>query len=200
MAKLLKYKENPFINGMAIPVGYKMVKLAEKSGEQKMLVNINTGESEIVAQFTKRKVDARHFVKYFTDMLAFTDRLSITARKVLEIIQYNLQIKGINRDELYLGKAVLDEFNDWMHGCYLEEGFNDFKPISQSTYTNGLTELVNGQIIARKNGMAGSFWINPKIIYNGNSLLLIEQIERVNEKALTNPDLTADKQKELSYD
>ena len=200
MAKLLKYKENPFMNGLAIPVGYKMVGLSEKSGEQKCLINIKTGETEVVAQFTKRRVDGRRFVKVFTEMLAFTDRLSITARKVMEIIQYNLQIKGINRDELYLGQTVLLEFNEWMEGCYLEEGFTDFKSISQSTFTNGLAELVEKAIIARKAGMGGSFWINPKIIYNGDSLLLIEQIERINDKAIADPMLTSDKQKELNYD
>jgi len=87
-----------------------------------------------------------------------------------------------------------------MEGCYLEEGFTDFKSISQSTFTNGLAELVEKAIIARKAGMGGSFWINPKIIYNGDSLLLIEQIERINDKAIADPMLTSDKQKELNYD
>ena len=196
--RVMLYEENPFLQDLVIPVGWKMEKLSGLADGESHLVNIKTGESQIVAQYRHRKVDKRRFVKIFTAMLATTHRLNSAAKKVMEVVQYEVQERGINRDEIWLGLGAKKEFDDWMEGNFKEDGLEGkYKPMSDGTFNRGLRGLVDGGVLASKKGRSATYWINPKVLYCGTGLAMIETIEKVNDDQLTNTDLTEDKQLDL---
>ena len=195
--KLVKWKESPFTESLAVPVGHKMVKLMDGKKEKTALINIETGEEQMTGVFSFKKVDNQQFVKMFTENIAITHGLNLAGRKACDILQFAVQDHAINKDKIWLGLAVVEEFNTHVakHGV---------KPVSDSVFYDGINQLIMGGILARcDSGRAGDYWLNCNILFNGNRLAMLSIIERdvtlvhgeVVEDA--NPMLTEDKQMDL---
>ena len=189
--EVLKYKESPFTEQMVVPVGHKMLKVMDGKKDKTVLMNIETGEEQMTGVFTYKKVDNQQFVKYFTENIAITHNLGLAGRRACDVLQWVVQDHAINKDSVWLGMSVVDDWN---------KQISVSKPISKSAWHRGVSELIGGGILARKDsGRAGEYWLNCNIMFNGNRLLMATLIERDSNliEGEVMPDLTADKQIEL---
>ncbi|MCV5208286.1 hypothetical protein OFC00_25550, partial [Escherichia coli] len=71
-----RYKENPFLEGMVVPVKGKQVRLSRLGRDDNILVNQNTGEVQGTHVTTYKRVDSEQFVKLFTANIGLTFELS----------------------------------------------------------------------------------------------------------------------------
>lgn len=187
----LKYKESPFIDQLVVPVGHKMLKVMDGKKDKTVLMNIETGEEQMTGLFNYKKVDNQQFVKYFTENIAVTHNLGLAGRKACDVLQWVIQNHAINKDWIWLGASVLEEWN--------EKGYAK-KPMSVATWHRGINELIDGGVLARRDkGRRAEFWLNCNIMFNGNRLMMATLIERDSQllEGEVMPDLTADKQIEM---
>ena len=84
----------------------------------------------------------------------------------LDVLMYALQNQAIDKDIVALDRFVLKDFLK-----------NNILKLSLTTFSRGLSELVNSQIIARHNRQ-GFFFINPSFCFNGDRLAFTTVIER----------------------
>ena len=189
--EVLRYKDSPFMDELVVPVGHKMLKIMDGKKDKTVVVNIETGEEQMTGLFSYKKVDNQTFVKHFTENIAITHNLGLAGRRACDILQWVIQDHAINKDSVWLGLQVLEEWN---------KRIDIIKKISKSSWYRGVEELIDGGILARKaSGRQADYWLNCNIMFNGNRLLMVSMIERDSNliEGEVMPDLTADKQIEL---
>lgn len=119
------------------------------------------GEDEMV--FAEQiEVDSTRFIKLYAGSMKEFLSLDESARKVLEILVEEVE-KHPNQDTVML----LHE----LHGI---------GKISDRTWRSGITNLVKKGVIAR-HVAGGMFFINPKLIFNGNRMSFMRQVVRKRE-------------------
>lgn len=167
----LRYKENPFIGEMVVPVKGKQVTLSRMGKDENVLVNQDTGEVQGTSVVTYKKVDSEQFVKLFTANIALTFGLCAAGIKAFNVLMWCVQSKAITKDQVDLDSFSLDEF--------LEAHSNNEPPIklSSATFKRGLADLENSQIIA-KTIRKGRYYINPNFCFNGDRIAFTTLIER----------------------
>lgn len=167
----LRYKENPFIGDMVVPVKGKQVKLSRMGKDENVLVNQDTGEVQGTSVVTYKKVDSEQFVKLFTANIALTFGLCAAGIKAFNVLMWCVQTRAISKDQVDLDSFALDEFL---------EAHSDKQPpikLSIATFKRGLTDLEKGQIIA-KTLRKGRYYINPNFCFNGDRIAFTTLIER----------------------
>ena len=166
-----RYKTNPFIPDMIIPIKDKQVRLSVLGREQNVLVNQATGEIHGTHVTTYKRVDGEQFVKLFTANIALTFDLSAQGIKAFNVLMWAIQNKSLAKDEVYLDTHTREDF--------LAAHNDTDKPIklSQPTFARGLAELTKAQIIA-KTVRQGVYWINPNFAFNGDRIAFTTLIER----------------------
>ncbi|HGX2894354.1 TPA: replication/maintenance protein RepL [Escherichia coli] len=166
-----RYKTNPFIPDMIIPIKDKQVRLSVLGREQNVLVNQATGEIHGTHVTTYKRVDGEQFVKLFTANIALTFDLSAQGIKAFNVLMWAMQNKSLAKDEVYLDTHTREDF--------LAAHNDTDKPIklSQPTFARGLAELTKAQIIA-KTVRQGVYWINPNFAFNGDRIAFTTLIER----------------------
>jgi hypothetical protein len=170
LREMIRYENNPFIEGMVIPIRGQNVQLS-KLGKDNILVNQTTGEVHGTHVTTYRKVDAEQFVKLFTANIALTFDLKAAGIKAFNVLVWMLQNTSISKDLVPLDKFALDSFL---------KAHDDRKPpikLSQATFWRGLAELEAAQIIA-KHVRQGWYFINPNFVFNGDRVAFTTLIER----------------------
>jgi hypothetical protein len=189
----IRYSENPFINGMIVPIKDKKIKLSRIGREDNVLINQTTGEISGTHVTTYRKVDSENFIKLFTQNIALTFDLNSAGIKAFNLMVWSLQNLAIDKDQIPLDKYVLENF--------VKANQSRTPPIKLSTPTlnRGLRELEKAQIIA-KTIRPGWFFINPNFCFNGDRIAFTTLIERqkihknINDKTLDWVDEITDKQ------
>lgn len=169
---LERYKFNPFLEGMAIPVKGRQVKISLLGKDENVLVNQATGEVHGTHLTTYKKVDGEQFIKLFTANIALTFDLSAAGIKTFNVLAWVVQHKAISKDEVVLDTMMLSDFLEAQ--C---------KPLNLSlaTFKRGLRELEGAQIIAKT--MRKSFYfINPNFVFNGDRIAFTTLIERKKEE------------------
>lgn len=167
-AKSVRHNENPFLEGMIIPVKNQRVRLSKLGSDNNILVNQSTGEISGTHVTTFKRVDSDQFIKLFTANIALTFELGAAGIKAFSVLAWVLQDRSISRDLVPLDKFVLDEF--------LEDQEKKLS-LSQATFARGLAELEKAQIIA-KHIRQGWYFINPNFIFNGDRIAFTTVIER----------------------
>jgi hypothetical protein len=189
--EVLRYKDSPFMGELVVPVGHKMLNVMNGKRDQTVLMNLETGEEQMTGLFTYKKVDNQTFVKLYTENIAITHNLGLAGRRACDIVQWVIQDHAINKDSIWLGLQVLEDWNNR----------NDvIKKISKSSWYRGIEEMIGGGILARKDsGRQADYWLNCNIMFNGNRLLMTTLIERDSTAidGVVMPDLTADKQLDM---
>lgn len=167
----VRYKTNPFLENMIIPVKGKKVRLSSIGSDDNVLVNQATGEVHGTHVTTYKRVDGAQFVKLFAANVALTFDLSAQGIKALTVLMWALQSKGLAKDEIFLDTHTREDF--------IEANIKTEKLIrlSQPTFSRGLAELNKAQIIA-KTTRQGVYWINPNFIFNGDRIAFTTLIER----------------------
>jgi len=166
-----RYKKNPFLQDMVIPVKGKQVRLSSLGQDDNVLVNQNTGEIHGTHVTTYKRVDGDQFIKLFTANVALTFDLSAQGIKAFTVLMWAMQHRAIGKDEIYLDTHTREEF--------IEAHEEKDKPLrlSQATFSRGLAELTKAQVIARTLRQ-GVYWINPNFVFNGDRIAFTTLIER----------------------
>lgn len=167
-----RYKNNPFLEGMIIPVKGRQVRLSKLGRDDNVLVNQGTGEILGTHVTTYKPVDGEQFVKLFTANIALTFDLKAPGIKAFSVLLWSVQNKALSKDEVPLDTIVLDEFTE------AHTGKEPPLRLSQATFMRGLAELVKSQIIA-KTMRQGWYFINPNFIFNGDRIAFTTVIERI---------------------
>lgn len=169
---VIRYTENPFVEGMIIPKKGKFVKLSKLGRDENVLINNETGEHFGTHVTTIKQVDSEQFVKLFTANIALTFELTSAGIKTLNVLVWEVQKNGLMKDLVILDMDKVDEF--------LRS--TGVKTLSRNTFMKGLSELVSNKIIARYKKQ-GWFYINPNFIFNGDRIAFTTVIERKKTEA-----------------
>lgn len=175
-----RYKTNPFLEDMIIPVKGRQVRLSKLGKDNNVLVNQATGEVHGTHVTTYKSVDGEQFVKLFTANIALTFDLKAPGIKAFSVLLWSLQNKGLSKDEVPLDALVLEEFTE------THAGKEPPLRLSQATFLRGLAELVKAQIIA-KTMRQGWYFINPNFIFNGDRIAFTTVIERNKRSTARDP-------------
>lgn len=173
--KSIRHKSNPFIDDMMIPVGNKNVRISKLGKDENILINQATGEVTGTHVVAHKRVDKEKFVKTFADYMAFTFDLTRAGNKALRVVMWALKEQAIGKDTVVLDKYTHEQFF---------ESHKHIKPplvLSYPTFTRGLKELETASIIA-KTIRAGTYFINPNCIFNGDRVAFSTVIERSPEE------------------
>lgn len=173
---LVRYKTNPFLDDMIVPVKGQKVQISKLGKDNNILVNQSTGEIHGTHVTTYRKVDSEQFVKLFTANIALTFQLSSAGIKAFGVLLWVVQNKALSKDEVDLDSFVLDEF------CELHKDSEPPLRLSLPTFKRGITELEKAQIIA-KTIRKGRYFINPNFVFNGDRVAFTTVIERKRTEA-----------------
>ena len=166
-----RYKTNPFMSDMIVPIRGRQVKLSRLGKDENILVNQSTGEEQGTHVTTLKQVDGEKFVKLFTDNVALAFDLSASGIKTFTVLMWAIQNRAMERDEIYLDTHTREDFIEVHQRCD--------KPLrlSKPTFARGLSELTKAQIIA-KTLRQGLYWINPNFVFNGDRIAFTTLIKR----------------------
>jgi len=168
---LERYKTNPFLENMIVPVKGKQVQLSRLGRDENVLVNHKTGEIQGTHVTTVKRVDSEQFVKLFTANIALTFDLSSAGIKVFSVLLWAVQHKALAKDEVDMDPLLLDDFL---------VAHKDKEPplqMSVATFKRGINELEKARIIA-KTLRKGRYFINPNFVFNGDRVAFTTVIER----------------------
>jgi len=170
--KTVRYKTNPFVGDMVIPIGTKNVRISKLGKDDNILVNQATGEVAGTHIVAHKRQDTAKFVKTFADYMAFTFDLTKAGNKALRIVMWALQEHAMSRDVVPLDR--------YTHEAFLEHYKGSNLTLSYPTFTRGLAELEKAKIIA-KTVRAGHYFINPSCMFNGDRIAFTTLLERIPE-------------------
>lgn len=166
-----RFKENPFLEGMTVPVKNRQVRLSKLGKDDNILINQDTGEVLGTHVTTYKLVDGEQFVKLFTANIAMTFDLSSAGIKAFSVLIWAVQYSALSKDEVDLDLLVLEGFT---------EANKDKDPplmLSSATFRRGINELEKAQIVA-KTLRQGRYFINPNFVFNGDRIAFTTLIER----------------------
>lgn len=180
--KTTRYKSNPFIENMIIPVGSKSVTISALGKDDNILVNQKTGEIHGTHVVARKRVDADKFIKTFADYMAYTFDLTRAGNKTLRVVMWAMQEHAVGRDTVMLDRYTHEAFLT-AHGFSGSESSDKIPALSYPTFTRGLAELERSKIIA-KTIRAGTYFINPSCMFNGDRVAFTTIIERGTEQQM----------------
>jgi len=169
---VVRYKENPFVQDMVVPIGKQNVRISRLGKDDSVLVNQLTGEVHGTHVTAYRKVDKEEFVKVFTKNIALTFDLKAAGIKAFNVLLWAMQKKAIEKDLVPLDKWVLDEFLEDTN-----DGRTSPLKLSLPTFWRGLADLEKAQIVA-KSIRQGMYFINPNFAFNGDRIAFTTMIEK----------------------
>lgn len=159
------WTSNPFWEANIIPTKRKRSTL---DTEQKLLVDLKTGQAENVAEMVKvYEVDSEAFVKVFTRYLHIFFDTSKNAQRLFEVVLFEVGKKP-NEDLIYLHPKTADRYHKQIRG----DGY------SSSSFYRALDELIQKKIVARAAEGPHLYWINPKVFWNGDRVRFITELRR----------------------
>jgi len=169
---LSRYKTNPFLDDMIVPVKGRQVRLSRLGRDENILVNQSTGEVQGTHVTTFKRVDGEQFVKLFTANIGLTFGLSAAGIKAFGVLLWVVQNRALSKDEVDLDSLTLEEFLDVHKNT-------DEKPLklSLATFKRGINEMEKAQIVA-KTMRQGRYFINPNFVFNGDRIAFTTVIER----------------------
>jgi hypothetical protein len=163
-----RYKTNPFLENMIVPMKGRQVRLSRLGKDENILINQATGEILGTHVTTYKSVDGEQFIKLFTANIGLAFELTAAGIKAFTVLTWAVQHSALAKDEVLLDGVTLDRFLE-------DQGHK--KHLSLPTFRRGLAELTYAQIIAKT--MRKSFYfINPNFIFNGDRIAFTSVIER----------------------
>ncbi len=168
---LQRYKNNPFIEGMVVPIKGRKVQLSSIGSDKNILINQSTGEIKGTHVTTFKQVDGEQFVKLFTANIALTFDLSAPGIKAFNVLLWVVQNYALTKDEVDLDSLILEDF--------MNAHKKNKKPLklSLTTFKRGVSELEKAQIIA-KTLRKGRYFINPNFVFNGDRIAFTTIIKK----------------------
>src|SRR5699024_16570 len=166
-----RYKSNPFLENMIVPVKGRQVKLSRLGKDNNILMNQSTGEFLGTHVTTYKQVDADQFIKIFTDNIAMTFDFTSAGIKAFGVLLWAVQHHALSKDEVDLDSFILDAF--------ISENNKENKKIrlSMATSKRCMNELEKESRIA-KTIRKGRYYIYPNFVFNGDRIAFTNLIER----------------------
>lgn len=161
-----EYSENPFLKDLNVPIVPKSNMYISKD---KNIVNIKTGEvdDDVLLTGKRRYVDGEQFVKIFVKEIDAIFDLSKASQKV-----FAHMLSKVKYDDLLI--LNIEE-------CLEKTGYKSKGPIFKS-----LAELIQKEFIAKsKNQFV--YWINPKLFYKGDRLVVIREYRKARKEKIETP-------------
>lgn len=165
----VRFKENPFVKNLVITKKSKSVAVNQIGRENDVFISEKTGEVAGTEVRTWKTVDDASFIKLFSANISLTFDLTSPGVKALNVLIYAVQSQAINDDKVILDSETLEDFLKYTD-----------KKCSSATFSRGINELIDAQIIARQR-RGGHFFINPSFCFNGNRIVFTTVIERQNK-------------------
>lgn len=147
---------NEIINPFKIKDGDIIEAFKKVQGGEFEYADVRSGEVSVFQKVGKNKrvvVDRANYVKVYKHSVDLVRGLSASGVKLFVYIAFNL---GVHKDVIYLDVDIVSE---WC-GC------------KKSAYYNGLSELTEKGVIARRGDSNIEYFVNPNFIFNGSRLKL----------------------------
>lgn len=156
------YSNNPFV----VDVKSTTKRITNKTGDM-VLISKETGEiaSDIAGFWQSEEVDSTKFVKLFVNGVKALKELTQSGTKVFEVLYLEIQ-KNIGVDLVYMSFNHINQ---------------NLTPMSESTYTRGMRELIQKEFIAASESQ-GLYWLNPSFVWNGDRLAFIKSYHKKSTK------------------
>lgn len=155
------YETSPFMPSIQT----KTRRVTNKRGDMMLISNGGEIQSQIAGFWEAKQVDATKFVKLFVNGVKALAELTSAGTRVFELLYLEMQ-KTPNKDTVYLSFTGLDK---------------NEKTISRSTFTRGISELVEKQFIASMPAV-GWYWVNPDFVWNGDRLRFVQEYTKDSNK------------------
>lgn len=152
------YNSNPFIDSTS--VAQRRRRVMSKTGSM-MLVEPETGEivhGGGAGFWESEEIDSTRFIKLFVNGVRALTELTNAGTKVFAMLYAEMQ-SAPNKDRAWLSFSGVNQA---------------ITPMSESTYTRGMRELINKKFIAAT-PQQGWFWVNPDYIWNGDRLAFVKE-------------------------
>lgn len=162
-----RFDKNPFIGDLVVSKKSKLVKVSTLGKDDNVIINQSTGEVHGTHVVTYKKVDKEQFVKIFPAMIGAQFDLGPAGIKAFGVLMWAVQLQAQDRDIVCLDKYILEQF---------QSEHQNLK-VALPTIRKGLVELENSQFIA-KAYRPGDYFINPKLIFNGDRVAFTTVLER----------------------
>jgi hypothetical protein len=175
---LKRYKTNPFLEGMVVPVKNRQVQLSRLGKGDNVLVNQGTGEILGTHVTTYKQVDGEQFVKLFTANIGLAFDLKSPGIKAFMVLMWGIRSYALAKDEVPLDLFTLEAFLDEQ---------KEKRKLSIATFKRGINELEKAQIIA-KTIRRGRYFINPNFVFNGDRIAFTTVIDRSGKEVESNRD------------
>lgn len=161
------FDKNPFLN-FTVTANKRKMTVAKGSVIKGEVVegqedDIKTFETTIAQT---QLVDEDKFIKVFTGQVSAIFDLSAAGIKMFGLLLVEAQ-KGIGGDMVYLTPAIVAKLAK-------AQGKN----MSSSTFSRGISDLIDAKIIAACSQGQGWFFINPAIIFNGDRARFVTEYHK----------------------
>jgi hypothetical protein len=163
LKELPAYKSNPFLESLKIPLAPKSNMFLKRD---EAIINLSSGDlqEDVLLTGKRRYVDGEHFVKIFVKEMEIIFDLTRAAQKVFT----------------YMLSKI--EYDDKLH-FDIQECKASLKYRSESQIFVGIKELMLNKFIA-KTSWTNVYWINPKLFYKGDRLVIIREYRKIKIEAL----------------
>lgn len=151
------YEESPFVPS----VKSKTKRISNKRGDMMLVSHDGEIKAPIAGFWEAEEVDSTKFIKLFVNGVKALAELSNAGTRIFELLYIEMQ-SNIGNDQIYLSYTGLDKHE---------------KSISRSTFSRGLSELIDKKFIAPM-PKVGWYWVNPDFIWNGDRLAFVKEYRR----------------------
>lgn len=167
LRKLPTYRENPFIVGSDLRPEQKRRTEIVFNGKQ-AIINRDTGEvsGDSIAMARIKTVESDQFVKVYAKHMHLLFELGKPAQRVCEFVMHQVSTRALNKGEVFLS------FSDY------QDRFRGKTGGTRATFSRGLQELADKNLIARTVSSKEVWFINPAIIFNGERARFVTEIRR----------------------
>jgi hypothetical protein len=155
------YEQNPFMLGIQT----RTKRITNKRGDMMLINNDGVIQSQIAGFWESEEVDTTRFIKLFVDGVKGLAELSNAGTRIFEVLYTEMQ-KNIGKDQIYMSYTGLDRKQ---------------KIISRSTFSRGLSELIDKRFIAAMPAV-GWYWVNPDFIWNGDRIAFMKEYRKIGTK------------------
>ena len=163
-----EFAENPFIENLRAPLAPKMNAFISRD---RAIINMNTGEldDDVLLAGKRKYIDGEQFVKIFVREMDAIFGLSRAAQKVLSYMLFKVN---------YGDRIHFD-----MEECLEKTGYR-----SKTQAFRSLAELCSKEFIAKTKHQF-VYWINPKLFYKGDQLVVIREYRKAKREKIASNQL-----------
>lgn len=165
LKELPAYKSNPFLESLRVPLAPKSNMFVKRD---EAIINLSSGniQEDVLLTGKRKYVDGEHFVKIFVKEMEAIFDLTLPAQKIFT----------------YMLSKV--EYDDKLH-FDIKDCKASLKYKSESQIFIGIKELMLNRFIA-KTSWTNVYWINPKIFYKGDRLVILREYRKTKGKPVNN--------------